>query len=413
MKNRLRIKVIVVLCILFAFHLFTCDDNGGGNTVADGSAEFVRLISNLDNQALDGQVSNEEFIEQYNNILDQINNSPNGPALFQEYLETEILGYEFIQSSINKISSISDGNSTLDIILKYIESIILCNPVVPAGELICAANPDIALVILSADVKRQIFDNFCTKASDLLKCNELMALHAKNPAEAKKQLHIALGEEIPDNFKTVPQGCFRRCDDVWLFTNINPSGGGTVTGPRSGPYPIDTPITLIATPADGYYFMGWGGDECSGRGPCEFTMDDTKTIIAHFSNELLWSFSVSWATSRSSGSCNYEVILPLNGGSSESVSCGDANITFSTTRSSVSISGLGNTSGNISIMSYNCIGSGGASGGIQETLDGFSGGGAISGSSNCVITNTSTGEVTTESLTVTGLLTAYAPKESP
>lgn len=411
MKNILRAKVTVVLCILIAFHLFTCDDNGVGNTVALSSAEFVQLMVDLDNQALDGLVSNEEFIEQYNNILDQIDNAPNGPVLFQEYLETEILGYDFIQSSVSKISNFSDDDDDLTwVLIKiYIETLIFA--IVPGGDLINASRPEIAVAPLSLAVRRQIFDAYFL--SDPLKYHELMAIWQRNPAEAKKQLHIALGETIPDNFKTVPQGCFRRCDDVWLFTHINPGGGGTVSGPRSGPYPIDTPIKLTATPVDGYYFMGWSGDECSGRGPCEFTMDDTKTIIAHFSNELLWSFSVSWATSRSSGSCNYEVILPLNGGSSESVSCGEANITFSTTRSSVSISGLGNTSGNISIMSYNCIGSGGASGGIQETLDGFSGGGAISGSSNCVITNTSTGEVTTEPLTVTGLLTAYAPKESP
>lgn len=413
LKNSLRAIIVIPLIILITVNLSTCDDSGGGSAATDRSAEFVELISDLDYQALDGQVSIEEFITEYDNILNQINNASNGPALFQEYLETEILGYEFIQSSMNKISNNTDEDSALDKILKFIENLILCESQIPLGELICAANPQYALTILSADVERQIFDNFCTKASGLQKCDELMALHAKNPAEAKKQLHIALGEEIPDNFKTVPARCFRRCDDVWLFTHVSPYGGGTVNGPRTAPYATDTQITLTASPADGYYFMGWSGGECSGRGPCEFTMDDTKTIIANFSNELSWSFSVSWVTSRSSGSCNYEVTLPLNGGTSESVSCGDANVTFSTTRSSVSVSGLGNTSGNISIMSYNCSGSGGASGGIQESLDGFSGGGAISGSSDCVITNTNTGDITNETLTVTGLLTAYAPKELP
>lgn len=419
MKNSLRVLVVVLLSILLAVYLSTCVDSGGeGEATTDRSAEFVQLMVDLDNEGLQGQVSDEEFIMQYSNILDQIDNAPNGPVLFQEYLETEILGYDFIQSSVSKISNFSDDDSALDIINRFIENIILCATPVPLGELICiASKTQITTIILSTQVRTQIYDAYFL--SDPIKYQELMAIWRRNPAEAKKQLHIALGESIPDNFKSVPPGCFRNCDDAWLGVAVSPIGGGTVTGPGinypgdgTEIYPMDTTFTLTPSPADGFYFMGWTGVNC-GRGPCEITMDADKAIVAHFSNMLTWTFNVSWSTSRASGDCTHDANLLLSGQNTQSAPCGDANITFSTTRNSVSVSGLGNTTGTISIMSYNCNGSGGGTGGITETLNGFSAGGGISGSSNCVITNSYTGDVTTESLTVTGSWSAHAPKEWP
>jgi uncharacterized repeat protein (TIGR02543 family) len=69
-------------------------------------------------------------------------------------------------------------------------------------------------------------------------------------------------------------------------------GSGTIT---SSPPGIDCPpgsfcgsafsygtsVTLTATPAAGYVFVGWGGD-CSGSGTCTVTMTQTRTVYASF-----------------------------------------------------------------------------------------------------------------------------------
>ena len=72
MKNSLRFTVVVLLSILLAVYLSACGDSGGEESVTDKSSEFVQLMVDLDDQAMEGQISDEDVITQYNNILDQL-----------------------------------------------------------------------------------------------------------------------------------------------------------------------------------------------------------------------------------------------------------------------------------------------------------------------------------------------------
>jgi uncharacterized repeat protein (TIGR02543 family) len=66
-----------------------------------------------------------------------------------------------------------------------------------------------------------------------------------------------------------------------LTANAAPSVGGTVTG--GGSYPSGTSVPVIATANAGYTLDEWSG-ACSGTGTsCTVTMDDDKTVTAHFS----------------------------------------------------------------------------------------------------------------------------------
>jgi hypothetical protein len=68
------------------------------------------------------------------------------------------------------------------------------------------------------------------------------------------------------------------------------SGSGTVTSSPAGincgsdcsqSYTEDTTVTLTATPAAGSSFSGWSG-ACSGTGPCEVTMSESRSVAAAF-----------------------------------------------------------------------------------------------------------------------------------
>jgi Divergent InlB B-repeat domain/IPT/TIG domain len=63
------------------------------------------------------------------------------------------------------------------------------------------------------------------------------------------------------------------------------SGSGDVTCNGvacAGSYPAGTSITLVATPASGSSFVGWGGGGCSGTGSCSINLGADTTVSATF-----------------------------------------------------------------------------------------------------------------------------------
>jgi hypothetical protein len=78
---------------------------------------------------------------------------------------------------------------------------------------------------------------------------------------------------------------------------VSPNGGGDVTidGKLPGSYPFvrllekGGNIHLEATPADGYYFVGWSGSLNSDENPTEVTLDAEMTITAQFFPEEIVS----------------------------------------------------------------------------------------------------------------------------
>ncbi|VGO22026.1 hypothetical protein SCARR_04107 [Pontiella sulfatireligans] len=69
--------------------------------------------------------------------------------------------------------------------------------------------------------------------------------------------------------------------NYWLDVNI--TGSGSVSH-SDGWYAMDSEQTLIATPAEGWLFMGWSGD-ASGTNNAVLTMNTAKTIMANFSDD--------------------------------------------------------------------------------------------------------------------------------
>ena len=81
---------------------------------------------------------------------------------------------------------------------------------------------------------------------------------------------------------------------------VSTTGSGTVTstdgfincpGACSHSYPQNTPVTLSATPANGWAFSGWSG-ACSGTGSCVVTMTQNQSVGATFT-QLSYILTVS------------------------------------------------------------------------------------------------------------------------
>lgn len=61
-------------------------------------------------------------------------------------------------------------------------------------------------------------------------------------------------------------------------------GGLNCSTTCSYPFPNNTAVSLMATPAKGNTFMGWTGEGCTGRGGCLITMNSPKSVTATFKN---------------------------------------------------------------------------------------------------------------------------------
>jgi len=68
-----------------------------------------------------------------------------------------------------------------------------------------------------------------------------------------------------------------------LTTAASPASGGTVTKlPNNTSYTPGTKVTLTATPAAGYQFTSWTGDDTGNAETLSVTMDKNKTVTANF-----------------------------------------------------------------------------------------------------------------------------------
>ena len=84
---------------------------------------------------------------------------------------------------------------------------------------------------------------------------------------------------------------------VYVFVEVSSYGGGDVevAGRVPDSYPVvrkveaGSPVSLEALPAEGYYFVGWGGDLYGNENPTELELDDDAEIVAYFFPEEIVS----------------------------------------------------------------------------------------------------------------------------
>jgi uncharacterized repeat protein (TIGR02543 family) len=80
--------------------------------------------------------------------------------------------------------------------------------------------------------------------------------------------------------------------------------GGGIDCPSacSASEPLNSSVTLKATPESGYTFTGWGGTACSGTGDCTVTMSDDVDVTASFARAVTLSVTVNGGGNVSGGS---------------------------------------------------------------------------------------------------------------
>ena len=89
-------------------------------------------------------------------------------------------------------------------------------------------------------------------------------------------------------------GSYTELNTVTL--TINQSTGGTITANPTGPYHLNDPVTLTATPNAGWSFSSWTGD-CAGQGsPCSLIMNTNKIVSAIFTPNTSTSTPTRTAT---------------------------------------------------------------------------------------------------------------------
>lgn len=77
--------------------------------------------------------------------------------------------------------------------------------------------------------------------------------------------------------------------DNAILTVSKSTGGSVISSPQgiscgascAAPFDMGATVTLTAAPLTGYTFTGWGGD-CAGISACTVTLDQAKTVTAHF-----------------------------------------------------------------------------------------------------------------------------------
>jgi len=197
---------------------------------SDQSAEFAQEMVDLSNQIIARQISDSDDLTQFKDILQSIDNSPNGPQLYQSYLYNVVLGTGFthaaaiephsdelqgrpeVRHARNIMASISSTlqntinyieNSQAYLVIKtFIETVIgqLSTTGIPepAATGLSAAKPEIVSAILTVDYKKEI-DDICLVQTALFDICEDARQKFSNgdPAGALVEVFNAAGKPLP------------------------------------------------------------------------------------------------------------------------------------------------------------------------------------------------------------------------
>jgi uncharacterized repeat protein (TIGR02543 family) len=78
-----------------------------------------------------------------------------------------------------------------------------------------------------------------------------------------------------------------------LTVTVFPAEGGTVTrNPNKASYTFGEPVTVTATPANDYTFIGWSGAATGTTNPAVITMDGNKALTAVFGKRDATRFTI-------------------------------------------------------------------------------------------------------------------------
>ncbi len=238
-------KCITLFIILFSIILIiNCGGSTGGSTGTDGgsssggsstegtdivSAAFLLELGSLQSDAEYEMITDDEFLEQLYELLDEIDNTEDGVANLKTYLEENISGYTFTYSADEVLASSAIKYSTSDnidssetwIMLKaFVQSIpsLVVDPV--TGTLTSLATPGTFITLAQLQSRKNIINALGSGQIDVTKANELQNINTTNPFKSQRELIEATGGEMPTWLAGDVPDCVEYC------TTSSGGGGG-------------------------------------------------------------------------------------------------------------------------------------------------------------------------------------------
>jgi len=248
------------------------------NVGTTSSEKFVQQLVNLDKSVTQGQISNDEFITAFSNILKNIDDTPNGTELVQTYLEEKVLGYSFTHASRSTyILETRVTSSSIGDIINYIKNSkayqmleeflkTTAFSLVDKLSLNQLLNADAALALSANQVRIHIYNAWFSGEIDGMKALELFEILNTNPFEALKQLLKATGKPIPSWLEPALSDCLRNCGLECANIAGNWSGTVQMVGACDG-----TQFNLSYN--TGVISISQEEGTCSAEGAVEFSTD--------------------------------------------------------------------------------------------------------------------------------------------
>ncbi|MDA8141853.1 MAG: hypothetical protein M0036_24670 [Desulfobacteraceae bacterium] len=241
---------LLILVFALALGLAGCGGGGGGGSsgesTTDVNSQFVTQITALDQSALSGGLTDEQYLTSYEQILTNIDAESTGAQDLESYLETHVLGVPLNSSSLSARSSVnraaisdtitrirnSETYQMIEIFITSVASNLLLPD--PASMLLDLAQPEVFTSIASVQVRTHIMDAQFSGQISADTAADLVGRIQRNPFEAESHLLAAKGETVPEWLPPFEGECLRDCGSPGDTAIYSGSFSGTMTESGGG-----------------------------------------------------------------------------------------------------------------------------------------------------------------------------------
>ena len=294
--NKFQFIILIILISCLTALVGCAGDSGFGSSGATGdtgsdtgsagdSAVIIASMVQLEQDAMDGTVSDEEYITQLEQVYNAIDAEDGGTQNLADYLESTVIGKSIdftyrkqvyhvhaISDSINNIKN-SETYQMLEAFVTSVASNVLLPD--PLGLFLDLAQPDNFCSIAAIQTRTHNLDANFSNQIDAVKAGELKNQLQYNPFHAERELLKAIGRTLPAWLTPVSEPCLRDCGTgstsgqysgnfagtltetglgcVWKHAisgaiSVEVSGSGTLANPYEGTFDVSgTVVTTLST----------------------------------------------------------------------------------------------------------------------------------------------------------------------
>lgn len=294
--NKFQSIILTILISCLTVSAGCAGDSGSGSSDATGdtgsdsgntgdSVVIIASMVQLEQNALDGTISDEEFIAQLEKVYMAIDAEDLATQNLANYLESNVVGQSIdfayrervypaqaVSDSINNIKNTETYRMLEAFVTSVASNVLLPDPL---GLFLDLAQPDIFFSITAVQTRTHILDANFSNQIDAVKAGELKNQLQYNPFQAERELLKATGRTVPAWLTPVSEPCFRNCGTggansqysgnfsgsltetglgcVWKHAisgavSVEVSGSGTLADPYEGTFDVSgTVVTTLST----------------------------------------------------------------------------------------------------------------------------------------------------------------------